>query len=347
MTDAIEPLESKKLKLAAGDPKEFQAIVDSHRRELLAHCYRFTGSLHDAEDLVQETFIKAWRGLKQFEGRSSLRSWLYRIATNVCLNAAAHKSSAKRVMPQDVSPPTTQMPSSPKGEVPWIEPWVELENVADTSEGPAAHYELREAIRLAFITATQRLPARQRAVLLLRDVLGWSAIETASALKMTVASANSALQRARGTLEKNLSPEEIGDAAAGEGEDRSVAEGYADAWERGDLDGLVALLAKDATMVMPPWNEWYSGRPAIRRFLNGAFGWAWERKKRGAIRLIKIRANNQVAYALYLRRRGEPKFKASSLQVLTFRGNRVVRVTFFAETKWFGKFGLAEELDPV
>jgi len=328
--------------------KSFQKIVEAHRGELLAHCYRFTGSLHDAEDLVQETFLKAWRGIENFEGRSSLRSWLYRIATNACLNAVARKKSARRVFPEDVAASTTRMPKGgPESEVPWIEPWPDLENVADASEGPAARYELRETVRLAFIAATQRLPARQRAVLLLRDVLDWSAQETADALQMTVASVNSALQRARGTLEKDLSPDEISDAAAGDGPLRSVANEYADAWERADLKGLLALLAEDASMAMPPRSEWYAGRAAIRSFLYWAFDWAWKQGKRGVFRVIPIRANGQVAFGMYIRRRGEPKFQALALQVLTIRKGRVGRVTFFTDSKFFATFGLAAELDPA
>ncbi len=174
------------------------------------HCYRFVGSMHDAEDLVQESYLRAWRGLSRFQGRSSVRSWLYRIATNVCLDALSRRSALRRVFPDDLGGlPTRRMPKGPPStEVPWIEPLPDLalEGVVDTSPGPAVQYEQREAVRLAFISATQRLPAQQRAVLMLRDVLGWSAGQTAGALKMTTASANSALQRARSTLETGLSP---------------------------------------------------------------------------------------------------------------------------------------------
>jgi len=330
------------------DPRRFQEIVEAHRGKLLAHCYRFTGSLHDAEDLVQETFLRAWRGRERFEGRSSLRNWLYRIATNVGLDTVARKTRASRVFPQDVSASTTRMPEGkPGSEIPWIEPWPDLENVADASAGPAARYELRETVRVAFIAATQRLPARQRAVLLLRDVLGWSANETADALKMTVTSVNSALQRARGTMENGLSPDEISDAAAGEGHHFSVAAQYADAWERADLNGLVALLAKDASLAMPPWTQWYSGRTTIRSFLDWTLGWAWKRRERGLIRMIPIRANGQVAFGTYLRGRGEAKLHAHVLQVLTFRNGRIVRLTNFVEPRFFSNFGLADELDPA
>jgi RNA polymerase sigma-70 factor (ECF subfamily) len=334
--------------ISKDDPKRFKKIVEAHRSELLAHCYRFAGSMHDAEDLVQETFLKAWRGIDRFEGRSSLRSWLYRIATNVCLTAATRKANARRVFPEDMSGATTRMPEGkPDSDISWIEPWSDLENVADASPGPAARYEVRETIRLAFISATQRLPARQRAVLLLRDVLGWSANETADTLAMTLASVNSALQRARRTLGKDLSPEEINDTAAGEGPHRAVAEDYADAWERADLDGLVSLLAKDAALVMPPWTQWYSGRAAIRVFLHWAFDWAWDQGKRGVFRMITTRANGQVAFGCYVRRRGEPKLHAHVLQVLTFKKGRIARITMFVGPQFFANFGLAAELDPA
>src|SRR5258708_24846349 len=326
------------------DHKQFQELVEAHRGKLLAHCYRFTGSLHDDEDLVQETFLRAWRGIDRFEGRSSIQSWLYRIATNTCLNAVARKASAKRVFPEDVTAPTSRMPEGkPDSEIPWIEPIPDsmlLDNAADASPGPAARYELRETIRLAFIAATQRLPARQRAVLLLRDVLGWSASETAIALKMSLASVNSALQRARGTLGKGgLSPEEMSDTAAGEKSHQSVADEYAEAWERSDLKGLIALLTKDASLAMPPWSQWYSGRAAVRSFLYWAFDRAWKRKRRGVFRMIITRANGQVAFGTYLRRRGERKLHAHVLQVLTFRNGRIGRITMFEGPRFFANFG--------
>jgi RNA polymerase sigma-70 factor, ECF subfamily len=255
------PLSSQEVSSSQGPAHEsFRAIVESHRPEIVLHCYRFAGSLHDAEDLAQETFLRAWQGIERFEGRTSVKNWLYRIATNVCLNAISKGSKAKRVLPEDIVAPARRMPrGAPAVDVPWIEPYPDsaLEEVADSSPGPAARYEMREAVRLAFIAATQRLPARQRAVFLLRDVLGWSAGETAQALKMTVASANSALQRARLTLEKRVSKEEIMDQAAGDIRRREAAERYAAAWENADLDGLTALLTKDATMNMPPYLEWY------------------------------------------------------------------------------------------
>jgi len=197
---------------------------------------------------------------------------------------------------------------------------------------------------LAFIAATQTLPARQRAVLLLRDVLGWSANETAEALKMTLASVNSALQRARATLRKGLSQDEISDAAAGEGSSQSVADEYASAWERADLDGLIALLAKDASLTMPPWKQWYAGRTSIRAFFEWAFDRTWELRDRGKFRMIVTRSNGQIAFGTYVRHRGESKLRAHALQVLTFRKGQIGRITLFEGPRFFSKFGLAAEL---
>jgi RNA polymerase sigma-70 factor (ECF subfamily) len=332
------------------DRKGFQKLVATHRGELLAHCYRFTGSLHDAEDMVQETFLRAWRAVDRFEGRSSLRNWLYRIATNVCLNAAERKANSRRLFPEDVRGPTTRMPEgSPSVDTPWIEPLPDsiLDNVSDTAPGPAARYEMRETIRLAFVAATQRLPARQRAVLLLRDVLGWSAIETAKALSMSVASVTSALQRARSTLNKGVSVDEVDESAADKDDHRSIADEYAKAWERADLDGFISLLAKDASLVMPPWNEWYSGRTAIRSFFGWAFDWIWNAGKCGQIRMVSTRANGQIALATYILRRGSrksAKLHAHGLQVLTLRRGRIQRVTIFVGSRFFKKFGMAEKL---
>src|SRR5262245_50225014 len=191
----------------SGDREAFQHLAEPYRRELQLHCYRMLGSLHDAEDLVQETYLRAWRGLHRFEGRGSFRGWLYRIATNTCLGALARRPSARRVLPQAHGPPAEQPPDGrPATETAWLEPYPDaaLEGIPDPAPGPAARYELREAVQLAFVAAIQHLPPRQRAVLLLRDVLGWPAAETARLLDASVASVNSALQRARATLEKRL-----------------------------------------------------------------------------------------------------------------------------------------------
>jgi RNA polymerase sigma-70 factor (ECF subfamily) len=231
----------------------------------------------------------------------------------------------------------------PSPEIPWIEPFPEavLEGVADAAPGPAARYEMREAVRLAFIAATQRLPARQRAVLLLRDVLGWSADETAAALKITVAAANSALQRARATLEKGLSREEVSDAVEGDGAQDSLATEYASAWERTDLDGLVGLLARNASMAMPPWTLWYSGRTNIRSL----FDFAWRVfTKGGTFKMVATRANSQLAFGTYLKMPGEEKFHAHVFQILTLQSGRISRLTLFIGGKYFAGSNLPLEL---
>jgi len=234
---------------------------------------------------------------------------------------------------------------SPADDVPWIEPYPdsELEGSADSSADPRSRYEMREAVRLAFIAVTQRLPARQRAVLLLRDVLGWSADETAQALEMTVASTNSALQRGRRTLGKTLSREEIASQPPGGTRLQDVAERYATAWENGDLEGLTALLAKDAAMNMPPWKEWYKGRARIRAFFAYAFDWAWSSPV-GSFRMVPTRANAEAAFGTYVRRPGESRYHPHALQVLTVNEGRIVRLTLFVGSRFFSAFGLPSEL---
>jgi len=241
-----------------GDRDAFQQLVEPYRRELQFHCYRMLGSLYDAEDLVQETLLRAWRGRDRFEGRASLRSWLYRIATNACLTALAHRSNARRVLPEALSPPADQMPEGePATEMPWLDPYPDaaLDGLADAAPGPDARYELREAVQLAFVAAIQQLPSRQRAVLLLRDVLGWSAGETASLLDTSVAAANSALQRARATLEQRFPSGQPTTQPAPDDRQRALLERYVRAWEDADLDGFVALLRDDAVLSMPPWRQ--------------------------------------------------------------------------------------------
>ena len=328
--------------------KDFEAAVASHRGKLLLHCYRFTGSLHDAEDLVQETVINAWRAFDRFEERSSLSSWLYRIATNVGLTSRRRQAGARRVFPDSLRGPTMRMPTRGPNpaDIPWIEPLPDLllANLRDESPGPAARYERRETVRLAFVAATQQLPPRQRAALLLCDVLGWSVGETAGTLRMTVPAVNSALQRARGTLGNGLSAEDVKPSASA-AEQRATAQRYADAWERTDVKALLALLTKDATLAMPPFNEWYQGRPGIRAFLDWFFHWSWNEGVTGAFRLIPIQANGQPALAGYVRLRPDTKFQARSVHVLTFRRKKLHRVTIFIGPKFIGRFNLPPELD--
>src|SRR5437764_530232 len=236
------------------------------------------GSLHDAEDATQETLLRAWRGLERFEGRASPRAWLYRIATNACLTALA-RAKTRRVLPETQGPPVAFAPLGERDEeIAWLEPYPDaaLDNIRDLAPGPEARYETREAIRLAFIAAIQELPSRQRATLLFRDVLGWSARETADVLESSVASVNSALQRARTTL-RRLSPDgEIEAPPVPDDRQRVLLGRYVRAWESSDIDAFVALLKEDAVWTMPPWRQWFVGRPTIRAFL----GWAW-RPERG------------------------------------------------------------------
>ncbi len=311
----------------AGDEAAFSRLIEAHRGELHAHCYRMLGSVHDAEDALQETFLRAWRALARFEERSSLRSWLYTIATNSCLDQIARRP--KRVLPIDYGPATDPHtgPGEPIMESVWIEPYPdEALGVEDGFASPHASYELRESVELAFIAAMQHLPATQRAVLILREVLGFSAKEVAEALQTTVASVNSALQRARATLgergpqrSQQATLRTLGDAAVDE-----LLARYVDAWERCDVDAFAAMLTADATFAMPPLASWYSGREAITRWaigwpLSGA--WRW--------RTISTRANGQPALGFYAWNEQDGHFRPFALNVLSLRGESVSDVTAF------------------
>src|SRR4051812_33940718 len=248
----------------AGDQAAFAALTDPYRRELQLHCYRMLGSLQDAEDALQETLVSAWRGLDRFEARASLRAWLYRIATNRCLNLL--RDSARR--PQGPTPlPFEPPPPTRMGELPWLQPYPDV--LLDESPGPEARYETREAVGLAYITALQRLPERQRAVLVLRDALGFSAAEVAGMLDTSEPSVNSALQRARAALEARMAPRERA-PAPGSARERELVSGFADAFEAGDIERVVALLTDDAWVTMPPEPHEYQGREAIADFLHHA-----------------------------------------------------------------------------
>jgi RNA polymerase sigma-70 factor, ECF subfamily len=322
-----------------GDRDAFQRLAEPHRRELQLHCYRMVGSVHDAEDLVQETFLRAWRGIAGFEGRSSFRAWLYRIATNACLNALARR--ARRDLPEMQGPPSDQPPdrmleSGPATEIQWLQPYPDaaLEGIADPAPGPDVWYEMREAVHLAFIAAIQHLPPRQRAVLLLRDVLGWSAAETARLLDTSVMSVNSALQRAHATLEKRLPAGRPSAPTAPNDRQRALLDRYVRAWESADVDGFVALLREDATVSMPPWREWYRGREALRMF----FAWAWRR--RGPFLLVPTAASRQPAFAFYSRNEQESDWRAHSINVLSAHDNAIATLTFFLNPRLFIPFGL-------
>ena len=306
-----------------GDEDAFRAIVEPYRGELRAHCYRMLGSVHDAEDALQDALLRAWRGLARFEARSAVRPWLYRIATNVCLDAIARRP--KRVLPIDQAPasgPGDDL-GDPVTESVWVEPYA-ADSVGDGRAAPEARYEQRESVELAFIAALQHLPATQRAALILRDVLGFSARESAEALGTTVAAVNGALRRARRAAAERLPRQSQQAALRALGDDgiRRVVERYIDAWERGDVDAILAMLAADATFTMPPLPTWFRGHEAIAAFLTGyALRDRW--------RLLPVRANGQLAFGCYAWDGEQRSHTALSLDVLTLDGTRATEVTSF------------------
>jgi RNA polymerase sigma-70 factor (ECF subfamily) len=310
-----------------GSDEAFAQLIEPHRRELHAHCYRMLGSLQDAEDALQEGLLRAWRGLARFERRSSLRSWLYSITTNTCLDAIARRP--KRVLPIDYGPATDPHigPGEPITESVWLEPYPdEIVGLEDGFAAPQASYERRESVELAFIAALQHLPATQRAVLILREVLGFSAKEVASALQTTVASVNSALQRARAAVQERV-PAESQQAtlrSLGDEKLRDVVTRYVDAWERSDVESFAAMLCEDATFAMPPLASWYRGREDIAQWaaswpLSGA--WRW--------RTVRARANGQPALGFYAWSEEEESYRPFALNVLTLRGELISDVTAF------------------
>lgn len=313
-----------------------QQVLESHRYALQLHCYRMLGSLQEAEDAVQDTFLRAWRARERFEGRASLRNWLYRIATNVCLNVIAARSAASRVLPGAASAPSTgPLEGEPAYDVAWLEPYPDavLPDIADVAPGPDARYEMRESVQLAFVAAVQQLPARQRAVLLLRDVLGFSAAETAQLLESTVISTNSALQRARLSLDRKTRSAERTPANV----EKQLADRYIATWEASDIDGFVALLKEDAVLRMPPWRQWYRGPVAIRTFFN----YMRQPPQPGAARVLPTRANGQPAFAHYQLADDASEFRAHTIQVVTIDGERVAVLTAFVRSvTLFSRFGL-------
>jgi RNA polymerase sigma-70 factor (ECF subfamily) len=315
----------------------FEGLAEPLRRELRVHCYRMLGSVHEAEDLVQETYLRAWRGYASFDGSGSFRAWLYRIATNACLNALESRKSARRLLPDQLGPATGQMPAGgPASDVAWLEPYPEsdLAGIADAAPNPEARYSSREAAQLAFVAAVQQLPPRQRAALLLCDVLGWSAAETAALLGSSTASINSALQRSRETLAKRYPDGRPPAALRPDPEQQDLIDRYLKAWEGHDLDGFVALLKEDATALMPPWLEWYAGRDRIRSF----FALAW--KTCGGLRLAPTAANGQPAFAVYEYSDSDAQWHGHSIHVLTLDRDSIVTLTLFIEPRLFEVFGL-------
>jgi RNA polymerase sigma-70 factor, ECF subfamily len=309
-----------------GDEGAYRRLVDGYRGEVYAHCYRMLGSVHDAEDALQESLLRAWRGLPRFEGRSSFRSWLYTIATNSSLNLIARRP--KRVLPIDYGPATDPHDGLglPPTEPLWVEPYPDA-GLEDGYAAPDARYELRESVELAFVAALQHLPPNQRAALIMRDVLGFSAQEAADSLETTVASLNSALQRARKTVDDGL-PEQSQQATLRElGDERlgAVVEGYMDAMERGDVEAVVALLADDAAWSMPPLPAWFGGRDALIGFmLAGPLSgeWRW--------RHLPAHANGQAAAGSYAWFPDDGCYRPFSIDVLTLDGSgRIGQITSF------------------
>jgi RNA polymerase sigma-70 factor, ECF subfamily len=326
-----------------GDEAAFAALTEPFRPQLLAHCYRLVGSVQDAEDLVQETLMAAWRALADFEARASIRSWLYRIATNRCLNHLRDRGRRLPQLPAPVEPVPSPPPPTRTSEPVWLEPYpdVLLGSVADREPEPDARYESREAIGLAFMFALQRLPPRQRAVLVLRDVLAFHAREVAEMLGVTEVAVNRALQRARGAVDRAAGPGALQDAPLPNSRrERELVSRFATAFQAGDIDGVVELLTDDALMTMPPEAAEYEGPDAIRGFLSTVP--AAGRLER--FRLIPTRANGQPAFGCYLRDPHTPIAHAYGLMVLTLRGDRVAGLAGFADTSVFAAFGLPRTL---
>ena len=323
----------------SGDHDAYAGLVEPHRRELHAHCYRMLGSLHDAEDALQDTLLRAWRSLSRFDGNRPLRPWLYRIATNACLDALARRP--RRVLPIQHGPPAAPAdgPGAP-AEAAWLEPYPdELLGIEDGFASPDALYERREAVELAFVAALQHLPSRQRAVLILREVLGFSAREVADALDTTVASVNSALQRARQVVaerrparSQQATLRSLGDARL-----REVVQRYVEAWESRNVDAMVAILTEEVTFAMPPFPGWFRGRDAVVAFITGT--------GTPPLRHLVTRANGQPAIAWYLWDAQRERHPAVSLEVLALEGERVREITAFVLPELFPQFGLPAELN--
>jgi RNA polymerase sigma-70 factor (ECF subfamily) len=325
---------------SAREESTFAALFERHRGELRVHCYRLLGSFDESEDLVQETFLRAWRARASFGagGRFSFRAWLYRIATNACIDVL--RTRPRRILPPQVAEAADPAADpSPPADLPWLQPYPDrlLEAIAPAEDEPGAVVVARETIELAFVAAIQHLPPRQRAVLILRDVLGWSADDTAALLQGTVPSVNSALQRARGTLRDRLGPRRTDWArpSAPSEEERALLRRYVDAHERADAGALAELLREDARLTMPPHPTWYAGRAAI--LLASEKGFVAEF---GRLRSVVTGANRQPAAAHYLRRPGEAEYHPLALDVLRIEAGQVAEITSFVSPRLFAAFGL-------
>lgn len=330
----------------AGDQAAFDELVARYRHELQVHCYRILGSAQDAEDALQETLLAAWRSLDGFEGRSSLRTWLYRIATSRCLNLL--RADSRRITvsePAETPRNLAQLPEPTRmGEVSWLEPYPDLllEQVADIEPGPEARYEASEAISLAFITALQLLPPRQRAAVVLRDVLGFRASEAAQIMETTGESVTSALKRARATLAEKNAPAEgarrEAPAVPGSPQERELVRKLTEAYAAGDVAGVVGLMTDDVWMSMPPAPFEYQGREVAACALSFLFGHGIR------YRLIATRANGQPAFGIYVRDPNSEVMHANGLMVIALEGERISSLTRFDNSN-LARFGLPRTLD--
>jgi RNA polymerase sigma-70 factor, ECF subfamily len=334
----------------AGDADHFSQLTEPYRRELQVHCYRILGSVHEAEDLVQETFLRAWKRLATYEGRASFRAWLYKIATNACLDFLDQRRS-RRLLPFSVGPASEPNASilPPTAEINWLEPFPDDWFVDSSAVNPETRYTDAETISLAFLTALQILPSRQRAVLILRDILDFSARETAEVLEITVSSANSALHRARATLTQRYhgrKPEGLTPRSTDE-KTQWLLDHFVQAWQTADVEGLVALLKQDAILTMPPSPSWYRGLESIRVFITatvfadgGMFGGAAAHRWR----LVPTHANGCPAFAIYQLKAGN-EYQAFGIHVLECEGEKLNRLISFIDPSLPSRFGLPSTLN--
>jgi RNA polymerase sigma-70 factor (TIGR02960 family) len=306
----------------AGDAGAFEQLVAPHRRELLAHCYRMLGSLHDAEDAVQDSLIRAWRSIGSLDARGFVRAWLFKIATNRCLTALERRRH--RALPVDLAP------DAPDTEISWLEPFPDA--------SPEAHYFSRESVELAFVAALQNLSAVQRGALILRDVLGFSAAEVAQQLDTSTAAVNSALQRARRVIDSRTPTQQTVLRDLGDDATDAIVTRWSEAWHGGDVDAIVGLLADDARYSMPPLREWYQGADQIRAFLIGG-------PLRSRWRFVPTTANGQLAFGTYLWDDATASYAPGGLDVLAIQDGRVAEVTAFLNAD-FTRFGLPARIRP-
>jgi RNA polymerase sigma-70 factor, ECF subfamily len=333
-----------------GDANEFSELTEPYRRELQVHCYRILGSVQEAEDMVQETMLKAWKRLDTYEGRASFRAWLYKIATNTCLDYLDQRRS-RRFLPMDLLSPANphQQILPPNTEMSWLEPFPDERLHDQSTASPEARYTESESVSLSFLTALQALPPRQRAVLILRDVLDFSANETAEVLEITVSAANSALHRARVTLAERYHGREPEASLSTTNDERTqwLLDHFVQAWETADVEGLVALLKEDAILAMPPSPSWYQGREEIRIFVAAtvfAEEGMFAGKASGRWRLLPVRANASPAFAIY-QRAGDNEYQAFGLHVLETRADELTRIVSFIDPTLPAHFGLPETLN--